>query len=323
MKNNKYSNNVLNILTAKSFKGIGKAWIIKHIKNNLSDNGIVSLINDYTNNNISLNDFIDKKNSITLEINTIIDKIDGIISFCDENFPNYNANIPLGSRPIVLFYKGNLKLLDKYNKKVTVIGLLDADEEIERAENMAVSYLVENNVTIISGLALGCDSIAHQKTLEKNGKTVAILPCDIANIIPASNKKLANDIVNRDGLLISEYYNKPNSKKELFSRYQERDRLQALFSDCVLLSASYAKNSDGLDSGARIAMEYAYNYGIQRAVIEYSNKYNPKYELNNQIMNNDKYVLKINYKNINSFINNINFNNKQAEYKQLDINSFI
>ena len=146
---------------------------------------------------------------------------------------------------------------------------------------------------------MGCDSIAHKQALKSGGKTIAILPSSLKNIIPPSNKELAEEIVAKEGLLISEYFTEPYSKMELFSRYKERDRLQALFSDTIVLTASYAKNNLGNDSGSRLAMEYAADYDIPRAVIYNSStdEGNPKYDLNRQLMNEDKKLIIINKEN--------------------------
>jgi DNA processing protein len=94
---------------------------------------------------------------------------------------------------------------------------------------------------------------------------------------------------------------------ELGGRYQERDRLQALFSDSIILSASYAKNDLGNDSGSRLAMEYALNYSIPRSVIydPIVNKNNKKYDLNRKILEEDSGVTVINFDNMSSVIKKI------------------
>ena len=118
------------------------------------------------------------------------------------------------------------------------------------------------------------------------------------------NKGLADEIVKNHGLLITEYYEKAKSKMEFSGRYQERDRLQALFSDCVVLTASYAKNDLGNDRGSRLAMEYAASYSILRSVI-YDSEIdvgNPKYDLNRQLIKEQGGIVVINRKNIDSTV---------------------
>jgi len=305
----KYSENVINILTAKSYKGIGKAWIVKNIKGNESIDTIISLLNrdvkvDYT---ITVEHFQNSSIPIIDKIQKIEHSIDGAIAIGDVGFPQYRGNVKNSEQPIVIFYKGNLNLLDIENKNIAVIGLLEPDEDIENIEREVVSELVHQNVTIISGLALGCDSIAHKQTLDSNGKTVAILPSSLDNILPSSNKELAYRIIANNGLLVTEYYEDIKSKNELSSRYQERDRLQALFSDGIILSASYAKNNLGNDSGSRLAMKYALDYSIPRFVIydENHNLNDKKYDLNRQIIKENEETIILNKKNLYSSIKNI------------------
>jgi DNA processing protein len=197
--------------------------------------------------------------------------------------------------------------LSKPSRNIAVIGLLTPDEHTEAAESEVVSKLVNCGATIVSGLALGCDTVAHRQALRSEGKTVAIIPSPLNEILPSANKELAEEIVKKNGLLITEYYEKAKSKMELSGRYQERDRLQALFSDCVILTASYAKNDLGFDSGSRLAMEYATNYSIPRAVMYDSVRdgENPKYHLNRQLISEQVGIVVINRENVDSAVEGI------------------
>lgn len=296
------SENAINILTAKTYRGIGKAWIIKNIRGNESIERIVMLLKQSTEENasLSISEFENKKQNIRKRLEQTIGISVGVIAIGDINFPPYRGIVRDSEKPIVLFYRGNLNLLDKQNKNVAVIGLLTPDEETEIIEKQIVNNLVNDGATIVSGLALGCDSIAHKEAILSGGKTVAILPSTISEILPQSNKGLAEEIVEHDGLLLSEYYEKINSKMELSNRYIERDRLQALFSDCVILSASYAENKLGNDCGSRHAMKFAKSYSIPRAVMYDSvvNINNPKYELNKQLIKEDDKIMVINNSNL-------------------------
>lgn len=69
-----------------------------------------------------------------------------------------------------------------------------------------ISYeLSQRNINIISGLAFGIDSCSHRGCMKGNGKTIAVLASSLENITPRSNEKLANEILEDGGLLISEY----------------------------------------------------------------------------------------------------------------------
>jgi DNA processing protein len=304
-----FTENALNILTTKVFKWIGKAWIIKNLRWNEEVETIVSLLNSESKNiyPISIYDFERIKLSIKEKIKLLDWFVDGIVAIWDKNFPHYRWNVKNSEQPVFLFYRGNLNLLNTTNANIAVIGLLNPDKNIEIIEKKVVAELIKNDITIISWLALGCDTIAHIEALNLKWKTIAILPSSLNKILPSKNQEIANQIVRQNGLLITEYYEEYRSQMELSSRYQERDRLQALFSDGIILSASYAKNNQWKDSGSRLAMWYALNYWIPRAVIynEELNKYDEMYDLNRQIIWEDANVIIINENNLSESIKNL------------------
>src|SRR6185503_5334314 len=124
------------------------------------------------------------------------------------------------------------------------------------------------------------------------------LPSPLNNIMPARNRGLAFKIVEEGGLLVTEYGTDFKSQMELSSRYKERDRLQALFCDTIVLAASYAQNSaerwkmfgQKLDCGARLAMNFAKEYNISRAVMYDQNidEANPMFDLNKDLIKEQK-----------------------------------
>ncbi len=296
----KYTNNAVNIITAKSYKGIGNAWIVKNLKGNESIDKIVSLLNNtIKGDQTNVEEFKSLRKDFEISIEEKFENCcDGIIALGDTNFPQYRGNVKDSAKPIFLYYKGNIDLLSIENKNISVIGLLNPEGDIEERERKIVADFVRNGTTIVSGLAFGCDSISHQQALDSNGKTVAILPSPLNNIMPARNKGLAFQIVEEGGLLVTEYGSDYKSQMELNSRYQERDRLQALFCDTIVLAASYAQNSaerwklygQKLDSGARLAMGYAKEYGIPRAVMydEIKDVDNPMFDLNRDLIKEQK-----------------------------------
>jgi len=296
------SENALNIIVAKSYRGIGRAWIIKHLLGNESTDTIVTLLNQgaKVQRSISTNEFEDRKERVRSQFEQLAGVVHGVVAVGDSNFPSYRGTVKNSEKPVALFYRGDLRLLEKQNKNVSVIGLLNPDEDTEIFEKRVVSSLVSYGATIVSGLAFGCDSIAHRQALGSGGRTVAILPSPISDILPQRNKQLAEDIVHSKGLLVSEYYDNANSKMELSGRYLERNRLQALFSDCVVLAASYAENDLGNDSGSRHAMRYALSYSIPRAIMYDStlDAANPKYGLNRQLIREDGRIIVITKDNL-------------------------
>ena len=109
---------------------------------------------------------------------------------------------------------------------------------------------------------------------------------------------------------------------ELSSRYKERDRLQALFCDTIILAASYAQNSaerwkmfgQKLDSGARLAMGYAKEYNIPRAVMydQHIDENNPMFDLNRDLIKEQKDITIITQDNFLEKVSKI-INNKPTQ----------
>lgn len=290
----KYTENALNILTVRTFPQKGPAWIAKTLRGNEDLQILYDLLdtNEY--------EFLKKRDSIENAINKLGDSADGVVALGDKEFPTARGNVNSADKPFALFYKGDIGLLSKRNLNIAVIGVLNPDDKTELTERMVAVEILKHDATIVSGLALGCDSIAHKTALECGGKTVAILPSPLNNILPKENRELAERIVADSGLLVSEYYDSPKSRNDMVSRFVVRDRLQALFSDAVLLIASYAPNNVGNDCGSRHAMGKAKNYGIKRGVIynEAKHCYNPMYDLNREILAEDNTVIRIDSSNM-------------------------
>ena len=280
-----YTENALNVLVAKSCKGIGRAWVVRNLAGGETVDAVVSLLNDGSRD-ITVDWFESGRVALKGVLDGLGGYVDGVVAFGDAGFPPCRGNVKAGERPVCLLYRGDLGLLQSSGRNVAVIGLRSPDDDTAELEREVVAELAGRGATIVSGLALGCDTVAHRQALDSGGKTVAILPSPLDDVMPAENRGLADEIVAGGGLLVTEYHEAAKSREELSGRYIERDRLQALFSDCVVLSASYARNDRGNDSGSRFAMEYALGYSIPRAVIydDAVHAGRAKYDLNRQVM---------------------------------------
>lgn len=294
----KYSENALNILTVRSFPQKGPAWIDKNLHGNEDLSVLYRLLETHEY------EFLKKREQIEYAINRLEGSTDGLVAIGDVGFPSFRGIVKPADKPFALFYKGDISLLSKDNLNIAVIGVLNPDEKIELTERMVTIEIIKHNATIVSGLALGCDSIAHKTALENGAKTIAILPSTLDTILPKENVELAEKIVEAGGLLISEYYEAPKSRNDMVSRFVVRDRLQALFSDAVLLSASYAPNNLGNDSGSIHAMDKAKVYGIKRGVIYNDSKHHDvaMYDLNRQILAEDRSVIRIDSANMSEAV---------------------
>lgn len=206
--------------------------------------------------------------------------VDGFICVFDDVFPVIKQVDKKRDRPYLFFYKGNISLLEETDRNVAVVGLVDPTEEIAKREKRVVEQLVIEDNIIVSGLAKGCDTIAHRECLNLGGKTIAILPSQIGKIFPSENRALAEEIVENGGLLLTEYYKDATDRYAAISRFTDRDRLQAMLSKAVVMIASYRKGSG--DSGSRYAMEVAERFGIERFVMfdKHTDINDPRFGLN-------------------------------------------
>lgn len=236
-------------------------------------------------NTYTADEFQNKYEKVDNQLNNLSNAIDGVVSFLDEAFPEgivwsqKNSNKKpaiVKDAPIFLCYKGDFSILDPLTS-IAVIGTREPSENAIIADKLITKELVKKGFTIISGLAKGCDEIAHRQVVESKGKGVIILASDLSDINPKTNIPLANEILNNKGLIISEYLFSHNNQQEYKARLVERDRLQALFSSAVIAIAGNE------ESGTRHAMGKAKDYGVPRAVVWYSNEKESNWSLNRKI----------------------------------------
>ena len=150
-------------------------------------------------------------------------------------------------------------------KSTAVVGSRKIIPETAEVVGEFVSKASSLNLSIISGLANGVDEKAHISALENNSKTVAVLPSSLDNILPQSNRGLAKEIVENEGLLITEY--QPGSPRNPDkSNYTERNRIQAGLSDLVFIAQS------GMPGGTMTTAKHAIDN--ERKIITYSSKNN-------------------------------------------------
>jgi len=104
--------------------------------------------------------------------------------------------------PAVLYVRGQLLPADEF--AVAVVGTRNASSYGKSVAERLAAGLAENGVTVVSGLALGIDGIAHRAALEAGGRSVAVLGCGLDEIYPARHRQLA-DAIEARGALVSDY----------------------------------------------------------------------------------------------------------------------
>ncbi len=222
------------LIFLKELSGVGPARINKFYLPELKQGMDLTELTEFVQENeqkLSSDDIstaYDKAQRITEQL---VDKNDiGIVTVADSNYPTKLR--ALGNRcPVFLFYRGDLSIIEE--DSIAIIGTREPSEWSQKVEAQLTNKIIElSDRIIISGLALGCDTVAHKACIESGGKTVAVLPCGINNISPEENIGLSSEIVNKGGLLISEYY--PDETATHYT-FVERDTLIAAFSDATFV----------------------------------------------------------------------------------------
>ena len=166
------------------------------------------------------------------------------ITIKDKNYPELLKQIY--DPPKELYINGELKKSEKY--PLAVVGTRKMSNYGKQTTEHFVRVLAQSGLTIISGLALGIDSLAHKTALENKTKTIAVLGSGLDDIYPKIHKNLAEKIINSGGAVISEY--SPETPPYQ-SNFIERNRLISGLSMGVLVIEAPKK------SGALITAQQA------------------------------------------------------------------
>ncbi|WP_234452456.1 DNA-processing protein DprA [Pseudomonas sp. MF6747] len=170
-----------------------------------------------------------------------------IISALDDDYPHLLAATK--DDPFIIYVRGELYACPL--RSVAIIGTREPTPHGEVITRRVTEYFVENQWSVVSGLALGCDGLAHKAALDSGGHTVAVLAHGLQMIAPSQHRKLAEDILEGGGALISEY---PFGRKVFSQQYVKRDRTQAGMAQGVVMIQSDVKG--GSLHASRAALDY-------------------------------------------------------------------
>lgn len=187
------------------------------------------------------------------EMETVADEITcGYVTIMDEEYPTSLKNI--FRPPFVLFYYGDITLLNDASKRVAVVG---SRENSEYGATICDSVIKEisSRYIIVSGLADGIDSLAHKAAIESGNKTIAILGTGIDRCYPINNKDIYDEI-KTNHLLLSEYPGRCQGSKDTFPR---RNRIISGISSGVVVVEAKMK------SGTMITATHALEQGKEIA----------------------------------------------------------
>lgn len=197
---------------------------------------------DIVENNKNISMFQEEFNEKLFFYKNKLEKIKNlhIISYWDDIYPEQLKNIP--DPPVILYAFGDVGLLN--TDMISVVGTRKATQYGKKMTSEIVRML--SNYTIISGMAFGIDTIAH----ENSEKTIAILGCGIDIVYPKSNFALYEKL-KKENLILSEYFPGTPPLKHFFPY---RNRIIAALSEKTIVIEA-AKKSGSLIT-ARFAIEY-------------------------------------------------------------------
>lgn len=206
-------------------------------------NGILTQKNDLERFEETAKDQLEKANKLNAHLITYFDKE------YPRNLYNSNHSVPL------IYVLGNLSVL-KDEKCCAVVGTRKPIDWTQKQIKIAVKKLVNENFTIVSGLALGVDEVAHSAAVENNGKTIAVVGCGVDFPYPAQNTLLRNKII-ENGAIISEY---SFGTKVLVFGLKKRNKIIVGLSKYALITQTSEKG--GTMNAYRAALEQKKPVGV-------------------------------------------------------------
>jgi len=176
------------------------------------------------------------------------------ISLISQVDPQYPPQLlELTDAPICLYIKGKIDLYDW--KNMMLLAVVGTRQPTVYGSQLAKKFafeLAQAGVTVISGMALGIDALAHEGALQAKGKTIAVLGCGVDMVYPPSNRWIYEKILKNNGLVISEF---PPGHLVMKGLFVARNRIISGISAGVLVIEGTK------DSGALITARYAAEQG--------------------------------------------------------------
>lgn len=186
-----------------------------------------------------------------LELDRILDNITRqniqIYTWDDDEYPARLKQID--QPPPVLYVKGTLIPQDDW--AVAVVGTRRITAYGRQVAGELGGYLANNGITVVSGLARGVDSVAHEAALNHAGRTISVLGCGVDRIYPPENRQLADRIISQ-GALISDY---PPGTPPDSANFPPRNRIISGLSRATVVVEA------GKESGALITATFAVDQG--------------------------------------------------------------
>ena len=204
------------------------------------------------------------------------------IPYHEEAYPHHFRHLREDAPPLV-HVLGNKDLLNREDN-VAIIGARAADKDgLDMAYGLA-KQMGEQGHIVISGLALGCDTAAHQGCLDADGQTIAVVASGLDITHPRVNKSLQDEIIAKGGAILSEY---PFGVKANPTRLVARCRMQVVLTQSVIVVQC------PIISGTMYAVRFAQEYNGVPFEWE-NNVYSVRYDTQNELNSGNKFLLDYN-----------------------------
>lgn len=190
-----------------------------------------------------------KRKSLDLDVywQKLQDRKIYVLTWLDEAYPKLLMEID--QPPPVIYYRGTIDPVDDWS--VAIVGTRRVTAYGKQIAQDSATYLAANGITIVSGLARGVDTLAHQAALNANGRTIAVMGCGVDIMYPPEYRKLAEGIM-ASGAILSDYA--PGTPPEGVN-FPPRNRIISGLSRATIVVEA------GERSGALITAKFAVEQG--------------------------------------------------------------
>ena len=201
------------------------------------------------------------------EVDQYVETKLGSFSVAINNTPSWPDKLKDSARPTpVLYYRGDIGLMEAPN--ISIVGARKASTDGKRRAALLAKQLVERNVVITTGLALGIDTAATRSAIEHGGKAIGVIGTPVDVHYPKENIQL-QDAISREHLLVSQvpfyrYANQPFKTKRYY--FPERNELMAAISDATVIVE--ASDTSGTLTQAKACLHQGRPLFIMRSCAE-------------------------------------------------------
>lgn len=197
-----------------------------------------------------------------LDLDNIMSKGINLVTFDDRNYPEPLKHIYRS--PLGLYCRGNIQVFNNYEKFLAMVGPRSPSNYGLQVSILFGKRLAAHGLILVSGLALGIDSIAHKSAIECGIPTIAVLGSNIFEIYPPVNRGLAQKIIHGGGLIISEISPAISSQRFHFA---QRNRIISGLSRAVFIVEAREK-SGGLITAASAFRQDREVYTVSNSIFE-------------------------------------------------------